>query len=99
MKRITVDEVLAAYRVTGMKPCRGSALCEEDKTCALGALCLRDTGSRSTVYDWAAEHFGDKYSAQFLAGFDYEPPGYKIRSIGFRDGQAAAAAVFAEPSP
>lgn len=96
MKRITVDEVLAAYKATGLKPLRGSAISSTHSCCALGALSQQLRGHRRDVYSWSYQEFGTEYSTGFTLGFDWGDDPSDITSQAFLDGRAAAAAVFAE---
>lgn len=100
MRRITVEEVLEAYRVTGLVPRRGTycmtifgARCG----CAVGALGAANSIAVENLSCWAGELYGTEYLAGFLNGFDKEI--YVVEEsdeilAGYADGQAVAAAVF-----
>lgn len=98
-RRISVADVLEAYRTTGLKPERGHAHVTQKKCCPIGALGLIAGVHERDRYGWADRKFGNEYVNGFLAGFD-ETNSSASRdeqtesAIGFRDGIAAATAVF-----
>lgn len=97
MKRISVDEVLAAYKATGLKPARGFGKPNTlGMCCAIGALYCSGRKKVTSVYEWADRRFGRQYASDFIDGFDTLDGNRKYRSRGFRDGRAAAAAVFGD---
>lgn len=97
-RRITVEEVKAAYAKTGMEPRRrtpyGNGAC-----CAMRALSMA-AGSRYCHY-WGWDNFGEDYTTGFIHGFDGEVS-FSCRlsseryAIGEQDGLAVAAAIFGE---
>lgn len=103
MRRITVEEVLEAYRVTGMKPSKGTYCIGLDSNpcgCAMGALAIAAgiCPGMALVGNWSIEQFGQPYSDAFEDGFDGKVRRFtnKRAKQGYADGQAAAAAVFQE---
>jgi hypothetical protein len=89
MRRITVDEVKAAYEKTGLKPKRGQYI-SHDKTCgcAIGALVLAEgidasanCGAMAT--DYAERVFGENYRVGFVHGFDARDKDYRKRHCKF----------------
>lgn len=104
-RRITVEEVRAAYRKTGLRPWRGAFHYEDEKcACALGAVFFATGGKRKGMLALYAEEVTEHlkldefYQAGFIKGFDNQraigdEPYYLL---GYTDGQACAAAVFGE---
>jgi hypothetical protein len=93
-RRITVEEVLEAYRVTGLKPVRGSTTIVDGRCCPIGALLESKFIQDSLGSD---ERFGREYGMGFVSGFDDCPSGrFKSPRFddGYADGRAAAEAVF-----
>jgi len=101
-RRITVEEVLEAYRVTGVTPGRGSMKC-----CAMGAVLRSDGYEMDAPLDSgdkppALAVFGEAYGCGFTQAFDGcvgNPDRWRNKDLerwkeGFADGQAVAAAVF-----
>jgi hypothetical protein len=103
MRRITPDEVKAAYEKTGLKPGRG---CYADPytnvACGLGVMARAEGGNR--WWAWIDESTQDNrsYHYGFVNGFDGLPIHIDLKDsmadaeLGHQDGQAAAAAVFQE---
>ncbi len=107
MKRITPEEVVAAYQKTGLKPNASTFLNPKGTCgCGIGALCLAETDRLEngvSVLDWGAEQFGHEYEGGFSDGFclegialEYVPCRY---AEGYADGRAAAEAVEKEFGP
>lgn len=106
MRRITVDEVLEAYRKTGLVPERG-AYYKEGCACGLGVI-LFAAGADMNVGDDSLNAevekllgIDDSYRVGFVRGFDGKLPlpnreNQAVFDIGYTDGQACAAAVFGE---
>ena len=102
LKRITVEEVKAAYAKTGITPERGM-WCNGMGTCACGlcVLFLADGGIPGRAFSQAIyprlgiEH---DYGSGFIVGFDGEglEDENAIMRLGYLDGQACAAAVFTQ---
>lgn len=104
MKRITPEEVVEAYRVTGLKPIRGDFYLAS-LSCADGIGVLWHkilmTGHRPIgvdIYDWACGQYYSYYTNYFIEGFN----GYKCSNLpnkrakqGYEDGRAAWDAVVA----
>lgn len=103
MKRITPEEVVAAYAVTGLKPEAGHVGVSGDrKCCALGALYYAKHGTSAertsiAIHDLGLDH---AYGQDFAEGFDCElsgvPPPIPWAGMGVQgieDGVAAAKAV------
>lgn len=102
-KRISVAEVVEAYRVTNLKPCRvdiGSRYCGE--CCGMGAVVVAAIGpDNPNRYAYLDATYGVSYRNGFQDGFDDnerwlprtagDPDRYKQ---GHADGIACAAAVF-----
>jgi len=101
-RRITVEEVLEAYRVTGIAPGKGDMMC-----CAMGAV-LRAEGHDMEAHMLSDEEpvaftlFGEPYGCGFTQAFDgvegnpdrWHNGDLERWKAGFADGQAVAAAVF-----
>lgn len=101
MRRITVEEVLEAYRVTGMKPMRRYTIIRNQCAgCAIGALAVASgvPSELDCIYDWRDKMFGASYVKGFMNSFDDTPPSMSNEQYnqGYADGQAVAAAVFQE---
>lgn len=109
MKRITPDEVLAAYKATGLKPARYLWYTEDNGgcACAMGALIAwKYPGELEAVDeddieikcdDISSCDWGLSYSCGFVTGFDSgDLPSERSEEwqYGFDDGCSAAAAVF-----
>jgi hypothetical protein len=101
-RRITVEEVLEAYRVTGILPCIGTYCTNKgEMACAIGALAIAAGSVRRgpVAYHWATEEFGSDYVHGFVAGFDDEgfDDGRRENTRaaeGFEDGDSVRKAVF-----
>lgn len=101
IRRITPEEVLEAYRVTGMEPCRG-VFGDDKHGCALSALYRAERGNSRWLF---ASQLCDKlglnahYMSGFIRGWDGKS---QIASVdgdalcGYEDGVACARAVFGE---
>ena len=106
MKRITVEEVKAAYEKTGLKPVRGTFNDGKGCGCALGALYMAQGGAAccSDPEEWCDAEFDFAYWDGFAGGFDakedFSLPDYVSlsRKEGHADGRAVAAAIFGEPA-
>lgn len=93
MRRISVEEVRAAYEKTGLKPARTVAGCVHGRcACALGAMWVVAGKPTATAYLWAGDLFGVEYMRNFYCGFDNSSIG--AGTAGYADGQACAAAIF-----
>lgn len=93
MRRITVEEIKEAYKVTGLKPCRCLVDDRDGGACAIGALHIASQSTDHNPYRWGEETFGKAYCNDFIRGFDGSG---EIESVGYRDGRSAALAIFAE---
>jgi hypothetical protein len=73
LKRITPEEVVAAYRESGMKPKRGH-FNVDGCGCGIGAKGCQRFGSLDTpsdqIADWAEATYGGEYCDGFYEGFD-----------------------------
>lgn len=91
--RISPDQVLAAYKATGLKPTREKWL-GAGCACALGVLAISKgarevySGEIVRTLEITREYMGD-----FLLGFDGKPAAPRS-TLGYADGKAAAEAVF-----
>lgn len=100
-KRITPEEVVEAYRVTGLKPAR-KKIYGDTCRCGLGVMAAY-ADSPVHPYDWANDEYGVPYVDGFFKGFD----GWDTAGIsedwndrewqGYEDGQKCATAVFGAP--
>ena len=101
-RRITVEEVLEAYRVTGLKPKQhihfdGGSGC----ACAIGAIAV-SSGCEPSYYEvveWGNVHLACDYRAGFMQGFDGDRMGVIGSQLhdyceGYADGTAVREAVF-----
>jgi hypothetical protein len=107
VKRITPDEVKAAYAKTGIKPERGGYFSSKKGRpacgCGIAALYIANCGLTSNpeldLWDWCEPLFGRHYSQGFTIGFDGGPRWLYGRidgeefEAGIEDGNAAAIAV------
>lgn len=100
-RRITPEEVLAAYhRHPEIKPAR-DCYCFDCEACAIGVLFVDGYGipeNDDTVENWAQIEFGASYESGFVSGFDdgeVMDRGDDWQQ-GYADGRAVAAAVFGE---
>jgi hypothetical protein len=100
-KRITVDEVRAAYEALGLQPIRGLFTWTEVENgqrvirgcCALSALAKHRTGNFISQHVFELEQLG--YDHSYLMGFLYgwdgtNPPLEGACPLGLEDGEAAA---------
>lgn len=107
LRRITPDEVRAAYARTGLQPMRDTFLEPSDSApglmaaCALGALDyeVRDDPDERPNTDQVVRRLGldPWYAVGFAAGFDggiRETDASEPYRLGYEDGAAAARAVF-----
>jgi hypothetical protein len=112
MRRITPEEVKAAYDKTGLKPDRGAYRRYDESpeqrpfaACGLGVVATAEQGEK--WWDWIESHSGNygteanSYHYGFVAGFDGQRQsrlGYDVDAydLGYLDGKAAAAAVLQE---
>ena len=109
-RRITPDEVEAAYSETGLKPARtGHEFLHDVRdgstcACGLGAVYCRETGDRQSPAPWHVRQvlrLGSYYLCGYGSGFEGNPPNPVATAeseLGYADGQAAAARVFGEVS-
>jgi len=101
VRRITVDEVKAAYEKTGLKPQKDNWFSDDFRcACAIGALFAAaypevPNAPGSVVQQWAYREFGADYVDEFVGGFDC-PQVPLDNLIGDLDGRAVAAAIFGE---
>lgn len=98
-RRITVEEVLEAYRVTGLKPIQGNFYHSDGCCCAIGAVAISSGAKRGcgAVCRWAETHLHPLYINGFLAGFDEDCArdfSSKQFTQGYADGTAVREAVF-----
>ena len=108
MRRITVDEVRAAYEKTGLTPVRHMWL-SDNCACALTACMLSSGVQRKEIalaeQQWACDELAsttlgldEAYTDFFTSGFD----GCRLGTVteeegyGYQDGRAVAAAIFGE---
>lgn len=111
MRRITVDEVKAAYEKTGLHPKQGEFREYEtcDKVCggcAITALLAADgidIVEEPNLRAIAESRYGGHYIGGFVCGFDGKPAAWfrdtnERERQGYADGTAAALAIFGEPS-
>jgi hypothetical protein len=102
-KRITPEEVVAAYRATGLKPAQTDTLYTDESGalcgCAVGALwlanhsnCTNPIGENNS-YGWGARKYGVQYFTDFYNGFDGIDGYIPETEHGFSDGRAAWSAV------
>jgi hypothetical protein len=105
MKRITPEEVVAAYKETGLKPVTDDFGDERSKCgCALTALAYKNNPTvelHTILYDFAdGEDFSVlpydvQYIKDFISGFDRSSSLHK-NTQGYQDGSAARHAVSKE---
>lgn len=97
-KRITVEEVQEAYRVTGIQPSRGTVL--GNACCAAGAVARHRGGVNcrhmQQIYSWLDAQYGRDYMDGFINGFDGYDDCNADSRIAYQDGVAARKAVFGE---
>lgn len=109
IKRIMPQEVLDAYRETGMKPITGLDWDGHGCGCALGAITAKTTARYVTGGAYCFSHmvldqygYEPRYLAGFMSGFDGSP-GVVHESLagglGLADGEAAHVAVEAVYGP
>lgn len=111
-RRVSPEEVVAAYKATGAKPKQGKwcrkDYCGDVMACGLGVMYYQEThdhnASASEVEAWATQRYGAKYVANFIVGFDCPDfrPEYKLEGDacrGFCDGRAAFYAATGLPDP
>lgn len=112
MKRITPEEVKAAYEATGLTPERSSYLSTlpDGKTkcaCGMGAWAIAngapDSLTSLAMNKWLGSHgINDDYRLGFVRGFDslsfksFLHRDHDKIQTGYADGKAAAALIFAE---
>jgi hypothetical protein len=107
MRRITVNEVKAAYEKTGLKPSRGT-WATDNCACGLGVCAIAQSGMNGddlcadTVFPTLG--IKDWYGVGFIDGFDNrsqltkfaEEKSKDLFTAGFEDGRAAALAIFGD---
>ena len=92
--RITPDEALDAYRVTGLRPVFGRYADGDTCGCPLVALKHRITGDGFGVLDWADEIFGKWYTIDFIVGVDATGDNIgRHLTEGYADGRAVRQAI------
>ena len=101
MRRIKPQEVLAAYRKTGLKPVRrkfGGKTCGCPATAMYVAAHGGKNGTRNLVINWMAATYGGRYASGFFAGVDGFPEEACSPTSfqGWADGKQVARAVFGE---
>ncbi|MDE2102417.1 MAG: hypothetical protein KGL39_34545 [Patescibacteria group bacterium] len=78
-RRITADEVIAAYQKTGLRPVIRKYL-DVDCGCPLSALYFSEHpdaprgASGANTVEWAEDTYGTLYRLGFVDGFDYMCP-------------------------
>jgi hypothetical protein len=100
MKRITPEEVVAAYKETGLKPEQGITLAD-GCACGLGVIYAQKFGVLEAdsydVFNALERDLSPAYIYGFIAGFDgidYTTIGLREgESIGYEDGRACWKAV------
>lgn len=100
-KRITPEEVVEAYRVTGLKPVRHTARPFDGQCCGVGAISIhRGAKPGDGPITYLETDYGRGYLWAFVDGFDnleigtFAPdPKYRRCIDGYADGQSCAAAV------
>lgn len=103
-RRITPEQVKAAYEKTGLKPARGGWYPQEGCACGLGAMLAEIDGEvwRPRLVSTVASRLGVEldYLNGFVRGFDGRDGKLfgHLEPLGHTDGQAAAALVFAAPA-
>lgn len=100
--RITPEQVVEAYKATGLKPMRGWYFQNKDCACGLGAIAANGGCSRNEdrADRWLVRNggFHHSYIGGFAGGFDGEQslvPGANAEEYkqGYADGQSAWNAV------
>jgi hypothetical protein len=95
MNRITPEQVVEAYKETGLKP-RQRVFLVDKCACGLGVLAAHDANINNSydAYDWAVTQYGEDYVESFWRGFDDRSttPQYE-QHIGYEDGRACWQAV------
>lgn len=100
-KRISPEEVVAAYKKRGLKAIQNDFRDDAGNVCAIVIIC-QEAGANAAIYhvmDWAMRHFGAHYRRGFLNGFDsypYVPTRQKRYNEGYEDGVAAREACVNE---
>ena len=95
-KRISPEEVVAAYEAKGLTPIQGETLDLLDKcACGIGALYAREQREIAWPMIWAESIYSADYAEGFACGFDnYAPMELGDRyQQGHADGRAAWDAV------
>lgn len=102
MRRITVDEVKAAYEKTGLKPCTGRFGDGYSCGCPIMAIVKSESGIVPAFLRYEAnDMFGAGYTCGFMRGVD----GMSNQSIwcdmrkyadGYADGLAVRQAIFGD---
>jgi hypothetical protein len=102
MKRITPEEVVEAYRKTGLKPMPGAYHRESGHACGLGALAIADGADDCWISGWINTHplLKGVYGGGFINGFDQKPEDLEHQDgwedeyvLGYQDGDAARKAA------
>ena len=101
-KRITPEEVVAAYKKTGLRPGRYDIIPHKGFCCGLGAVTIASDGDGGLFgYSFVEAEYGSEYVSGFLLGFDAVSP-YRVvgddprRQQGFDDGWAAQKRAYEE---
>lgn len=94
MKRIRPDEVVHAYKQTGLRPVRHGYFPAIGCACGLGAMFYtthNKIDNTRTVNEFFDELYGSTYRCAFASGFDNDE--YNTHYAGYEDGCAAWQAV------
>jgi hypothetical protein len=97
--RLTVEEALEAWRVSGLTPERGAHSHDRHRKCACVLEALASLAGFAHWRDFGRQQYGQEYTVGFMHGFDdigrLDTDTDRYRQ-GYADGQAIAAAVFGE---
>lgn len=101
-RRITVEEVVEAYRVTGLKPAKTTAFYKGKKSAGVIGV-LQSRYRKDDVWEFM-DSLGAEYAHGLKDGwtkaeFHKHLVGDKRYDRGYRDGMKAAAAVFGKDTP
>jgi hypothetical protein len=96
VNRITPEEVVTAYKETGLRPGRGAYFPDDGCACGLGVLYYRDKPDHmGTITAYFDNKLGYDYRLGFVVGFDGEYFGYGVigkpsddYKVGYEDGRA-----------
>lgn len=71
MNRVLPEQVVEAFRHTGLKPMQGDFFPIEGCACGLGAIFTYLCKDKNEdVAEWCENEYGDDYVQAFAAGFD-----------------------------